>query len=94
MDEGLIFSCFGQMEVDNPGMQSIYGKETMILNLNCLAIIYEQKNPLEVNPDRTAEVEPRRRLAVNTDNFTRTFVAKPFPNAMPSISFVKKGNTE
>lgn len=81
------------MELDNSGRQSIYGMETMILNLNCLAIIYEQKNPMEVNTDRKPAVETRRRLAVNTDNFTATLLAKPFPNAMPCISFVKKGNT-
>lgn len=78
------------MELDNPGMQSIYEKETMILNLNCLAIIYEQKNPMEVNPEGKPGVEPRRRLDVNTNDFTATLVAKPFPNAIPVFLSLRK----
>lgn len=40
---------------------------------------------MEANPDRKPGAEPRKRLAVNTNNFLATSLAKSSPNVMPYI---------
>lgn len=43
---------------------------------------------MEVIPDRKPEVETRKSLAVNTDNFTETHAAKPATNVTHNIPFI------
>lgn len=48
---------------------------------------------MEVNPDRKPKIEPRRQLAINTDNSPATAAAKPAPNIMPYIPLDLVGTT-
>lgn len=43
---------------------------------------------MEVNPDKKSQVEPRKRLALNTDKFPATLVAMPATN-IPLDLFVR-----
>lgn len=49
---------------------------------------------MKVNPNRKPGMEPRRQLAVNTDNFLVTATTKPAPNVMPCIPTDLVGTTK
>lgn len=62
------------------------GRKTLILNLQSHP---NREKVIETNPDTKRGVEPRRRLAVNTDNFQATLEAKPSLSIMFGLySFV------
>lgn len=68
------------------------GRETLILNHHCFAVI--SKHSMEVETDRQLAVKPRRQLAVNTDNFPANKAAYPSPYVMPCISLNLVGTAE
>lgn len=71
-----------------------YGNPDLKPSLPCGHIQANIEKAMAVNPDRKPGMEPRKRLSVNTDNFSVAPAAKLILNIMPSIPLDLVGKTE